>query len=611
MIFLPDVPELEAVASAAREAILRFLPDTQAAVISHASGRPWVLGELGGCQVIRSSNGSATLLLGPPAPWSMRRIRSLLDETVRTGCSDELLAECAGEGVLGLCIDGSQLICGALSSYSRIYIKKTLHGAVLSDSAVLLAYIFRLSASLERIAMRLCEGLPRFPFAGLPLWPSIDSIPSGCMVHIYHGDISGMEKRWWSAPAGEATAEEASEGLIHSLSSAILSTTHRAKSVTADLSGGIDSSSIAYVLASIGVRPRTFHVRSVDDRVDDIMWARRAAEDLCLDLKELPRLGVLSQAYCYMDAGKRSAPTDFPAMWWGSYGFLSSLGSELEASPHNVHFTGVGGDELFGPLPAASWSVMRERGLRGIRFVRHVASSVRQPFGDVLRSSMSAQTFEDAVRALPSSLKAPRPSGDEGLGLGDWFPLPGIGRILSGGGRALALAEVERTSANPPNPLDGDRGRHQMLESLQFQGEVLAQINQEFGGSTQWHSPYLRRGVIEAASRARVSERFHPNLMKPVLFAAMREVGMPAGFFTRPVSGEYSADSYAEFFRMRDLLKEGVCDFLLAESGIIDVSYIKMRLSDPSPSPGFLSSMESLISTERWLRQVGKFGLGI
>jgi asparagine synthase (glutamine-hydrolysing) len=455
--------------------------------------------------------------------------------------------------------------------------------------------------------MRLCESLPRFPFSGLPLWPSIDALPSDCVMQISSGGIPGAEKRWWSAPMEGPTAEGAAEDVMDSLRSTINSVTRRATSVTADLSGGADSSSIVYILASMGVCPRTFHVRSVDDRVDDVVWARRAAEDLRLDHKELPRLGALSRAYHYVNESV-SIPTDFPTLWWGSYGFLSSLKSEIADLPLNVHFTGIGGDELFGPLPAASWSIVREQGLWGVRSVRQLASSARQSFGAVLRSSMSMQTFEDAIRAVPSSMAV---SEYKGVGLGNWFPPPSMGRVLSERGRGLAIDGVERVSVNPPKPLDGDRGRHQMLESLQFQGEVLAQINQEFGGLTQWHSPYLRRGVIEAASRVQMSERFSSNLMKPVLFAAMRRIGMPAGFFSRRVTGEYSADSYAEFFRVRDPLKEAVSDFMLAESGIIDVSYIRKRLSDPSPSPGFLLSMENLVSVERWLRRIEQFGVGI
>lgn len=620
LIFCRDAPESEALAGLAVETLGRLLPGAPLSVIRHPSGNPWVVGDLTDCRVVESPDRRALLLLEGPGRLPDPRARALAEEISRSRSIPRLLAGCGGDGVLALTLDGSQVYTGAVSGSARIY-SAASRGVVLGDSALLLAALCGFEVSVENLAMRLCASLPAHPFSDVPLWPEISSLPCDHFAEVTpEGAL--RTNRWWHPPAGGISAEKGAVGLADALASVLDSSTQGVSSLSADLSGGLDSTSIVYALASLGVEPRTVHARSVNDRNTDVVWARRAACDLGVELLELPALGNVAQAFLLdepaaetLPPGPPPLPPDAPALWWGSRGLLVSLLHAIGPGARGVHFTGLGGDELFGPLPAMAWSILREQGPRGVVTLRRLAASAREPLAHVLGSAVGRQGFGAALKAVPLRFEARSDgagAGREGApAVGEWFSAPDPGELLSAAGREAATSGVSAVCMRPPEPLDRDRGRHQMMESLHFQGEVLGQVNRAFGGSIRWHGPYLRRAVIEAVSPVRLGERLRPGVAKPLLAAATAQWSMPRDFFLRPVGGEYSADSYAEYAARRHALRAEVGESMLASSGLVDVDAVRGRLDEPVPSPELLTSLETFAAVERWLRGATRCGVGL
>lgn len=608
ILFLPDNSKTQHVQSLALSAFGLLAPGTPVGMVSHPSGHTWVLGDTAGLQVVTSANGLARLIVDGSTVRSDTKIQSLLDRAVAAGNVHSVLDDIGGDGLFSMSWNGYQVLAGSISGRRRIFHASTPDGPVFADSALLLASILRVSASAERLAMRLCASVPHYPFRFLPLWDEIMALtPHNAFES--HPDGQVREVLWWQAPDAVRSVTAGGEALAAALAETLTDETQHAASVTADLSGGLDSTSIVYLLAARGIRPVTFHARSVNQRNSDADWAHRAAKDLGLQLHQLAAFGDGARAFLLTtESGVSESPLDFPAAWWGSYGFLSSLCHDFKLPSGNIHFTGLGGDELFGPLPATVWSVVKEEGFRSLSAVRRAATATRTPLSQVMRALADRRSFHEA---LIVSLRDLSDTSDGTPLLGTWSAPMSVGRLLSDKGRELAVAGLTSVVESHPEPLDGDRGRHQMLESLLFQGEVLAQINATFGGPMRWSSPFLRRSVIESAAAVRASVRLRAGMAKPLLASAMARVSMPPECFTRPVTGEYSADTYAEFASRREPFLHELQHSQLAAAGLIDIAYISSCVAEPSPSPTFLSELEALASLERWLRGANSLGVGL
>lgn len=603
LLFFPDSPSSTPLVRRAVELLEDKLGEKGARRIDHPSGHPWIVGTTPHLRTVRTPDRSGLLAIENSSPHSSDE-RRLLEQAVRTRDPAKLLERLGGDGLLAITADGSQFTAGSISGHRRVFSAETQIGTISSDSAVMLAWLLEMRVSPERLAMRLSASLPFAPFSIAPMWQQISPLPHQSYLKTSGGRSSVI--RWWHAPEVERTPERAVDSLRQAMTRSLSHVAAEAASVTADLSGGLDSTAIVYALCSQGIPPAAFHGRSVNRRNSDIDWARRAAEDLGLELQELPEFGLGARAFqIEPPTGTPRLPSSVPSTWWGSYGYLQSLSLALGERKENAHFTGIGGDELFGQLPATPWSIMNEEGIRGLPAVRRAAVSTRSPLGRVLRNATDRRSFVDALSDAIGD------AGREGSALGCWFPPLTLGPLLSARGHELARSALTSIASTSAEPFDADRGRHQMLESLQFQGNVLSQINDAFAGTTRWHSPYLQREMIEAAALAPARSRNSDQTVKPLLASVTEAFSMPKGCFARPVSGEYSADTYAEFSSRRVSLLEGIRSSQLARADLITLGYIERHMHDPAPSPTFVSQIESLVSLERWLRQIEPLGIGI
>ncbi|WEO78733.1 asparagine synthase-related protein [Cryobacterium sp. SO2] len=601
LTFLQDSPHSERV-------LAELSHGTGMSTVRHASGNEWVIGRLTEHLVLTSRDRRAVLVIERCGITNPHRLQNSLNDISDLVAAHDFLAEIAGDGIVAISFDGHQLLAGSLSGSSNIHWVTSNDGTVASDSALTLAKAHRAKVSLPRLALRLNRELPPYPFALLPLWDQVDRLhPHSYLALSPNGGPRAV--CWWTPPAVGDTLDEGADRVRKSLTETLGQALDRSDTVTCDLSGGLDSSSVAYALGSLGATPTAFHSRSVNPRNDDLSWARKAADDLSIELRELPTLGSTAQAFLLNRSPSALVVPDQPILWSGSNGFLQKLRRSLSDFGQTTHFTGIGGDELFGPVPAISWSLVNEGGLHSVAAVRRLCSASRTPFLPVLAEVVNRQTFGSSLAALPSKLAHRANSSHRP---GSWFARPSWPENMTTHATDLAATALAFHGSSPWRAgLDPDRGRHQMHESLLFQGQVQHQINQVHGGNARWDSPFLKRSMIEAVSAVPMRYRLGTSTAKPLLARAMAPLSMPPEFFKRRVSGEYSADTYAEFTQRRTELHTGIRASLLAEANLIDVDLMLSRLSDPAPSPDFLSQVETFVAVENWLQAATRHGVGI
>lgn len=565
--------------------------------IPHASGRPWLLGDVDRFTVARIDEERIVRVAERAGGDSKagRDLRTLPFEAV------------AGDAIAGMSTAECVVLAGSVSGERRLFHSRRNGTVVVSDSAAALARLHGRRLDAREVAVRLNRSLPLYPFAVRSPWAGVHAVHPHHRVRIAH-DGTVTTARWWSAPPGTVDVDHGAAPLRTALDSSIAEAVVGGGSISCDLSGGLDSTSIAYLLVAAGAEPMAFHARSSGAYNDDITWAKAAAADLGLPLHELDPFGDEAAAF-RLDAAPREA-LDAPILWAGSAGYLQRLRARLATGGSGTHFTGVGGDELFGPVPAIAWSIFGERGLRALPEIRRIALATRAPLAVMMTNVRDRDTLRQAIEAIIHSDGAP--AGRSAAGR--WFATPHWPDALTPNARRGALDVVrtvfESDAGDWTTALDDDRGRHQMLESLLFQGQVLEQINRVHGNHVRSVSPFLRRASIEAAARVSMTARIRPGVAKPLLAAAMAP-RMPHAFFRRPVSGEYSADTYRELASRRSGLAASMASTVLAQAGLIDAGRLGTALSKPAPAPETVSFVENVVAVENWVSAAETEGVGL
>lgn len=374
------------------------------------------------------------------------------------------------------------------------------------------------------------------------------------------------------------------------------------RALSADLSGGMDSTSLCFLAAQTGT-DLVIHSRTpLDPSNDDAYWGNWAAANLPVDpVRSLHSdgahawFGVRPQWY------ESGFGTESPFSWTRNRASMERLATMVATAGAKRHMIGVGGDELFGMLPTFLRSLVRHHPLRGFRMANRMRAMNRWKLGPTLRGLTDHTTFArslaqsaDAVVPGFPDRSAP-PLGWRGpLNLPPWATPDAVDAV-----RGL----LRNAAAATPDPLDPERMRHQLIEAVIMSGSALRQQNAllaEYG--VDFTAPFLDNAIVEAALSVRMTDRAtHGVVYKPILAAAMRGV-VPDPLLNRRSKGEFTAEAYDGLLRNKPALLN-LCDQLrLADLGLVDAKALRTALRQLGPESRHLNPFESTLAAEIWLR---------
>ncbi|WP_040407150.1 asparagine synthase-related protein [Amycolatopsis nigrescens] len=586
-VVLPDRAAAGAVADALD--VTRMVP--------HASGRPWLLGRWAADEIRLVERGPDRLaLLGPCA--------AQVPEPDRPGELDRVAAALPGSLHLAASTAGTVRVQGTVSGLRRVFRARVGGVPVAADRADVLAALTRSTVDEEVLALYLLGMVPH-PLLGTPPWRRVHAVPPDCW---YRLDADGGDRvlRWWHPPEPVLSLAEGAGRLRAALSTAVGLRTAAGGTVTADLSGGLDSTPLCFLAARGPARVVYFTTGGRNPGDDDLYWAERAVRELGDAEHDVLPPELLSPPY--QDILRADVPMDEPLAAAAELARAVQLGTRLASHRPRLHLTGRGGDEVLVVWEQYLNDLVRRRPLRALGHARGYRSVFGWPVGATLRALADRRGYRDWIATEATRLTAAQPPRNRPSD--GWAPplrLP----AWTTGETVEAVRNLLLDNAN--EPLDGRRGRHVTLQALRHAAYEFRLGEQVLARSgVRVASPYLDDRVVEACLAVRSDELSTPWRHKPLIAEAMRGI-VPDAVFGRTTKAETSADLYVGLRRHRGELLELFSDSWLAGAGLVDPAALRAFFQLPLGSVHDMAGAWQTIAAELWLRRVagGTEGKGI
>lgn len=591
------LPDGEAGLTAARA--LRPLATRE---VEHASGRPWLLGSWPDGQVTTARAGAARLAVIGRCPVTAEALAVGLRRVRSVGDAEQAVRGLAGSFHVVASVDGRVRVRGSASGTRRVFHARVGDAVLAADRSGTLARLTEAAVDERQLAVHLLASPPLHPLDDTCVWQGVEAVrPHDCLL--IESDGRARVQRWWRAPEPVLSAAEGAHAVRRALEAAVRSCTSDGGTISSDLSGGLDSTSLCFLAARDPARLVTFRWTSRDPENDDPVWAGRAASRLAG--AEHVVVASADAPTWYGGIADAIAPTEEPGTWVRDAARLAALARSMTGRGSRLHMMGVGGDELFTAFPSHLHDYLRGRPLAALGRLRRQRAFRRTRLWPVLRGLADRSTYAEWLAARADGLTSARPAAGHqhaaafSMEWGTRQPMPSW--ATPDAVHAVRHRLRAAASAGTP-PLARQRGQHMAVVCVLAGGHGVRQLGHVMARhGLEYAAPFLDDAVVEAALAVRVAERLAPGRYKPVLATAMRGI-VPEAALARTTKGEYSAEFHTGLRRNRAALLELFEDPLLARAGLIDAAALRTRLLGVHPDPHALRDLDATLGCEVWLR---------
>ncbi|MFF8642838.1 asparagine synthase-related protein [Streptomyces sp. NPDC015345] len=592
-------------------AAARLLRPWGTETIPHHSGRPWLLGSWPPGHMTVGAAGDRRIAVIGRCPVTVAALSECAGRLRDIGDVERIAHSLHGSFHLLASVDGSVRARGSVSGARRLFHTRVAGVSVAADRADRLAAVIGSAPDEQLLAAHLLASPLPYPLDDLCVWQGVQAVPSfDCLL--IDADGRARMQPWWTPPEPHRAWREGVPAVRSALTAAVDARTAGGGTVSADLSGGLDSTSLCFLAArqqartrSTGAKLVTLRWQSIDPENDDAAWAARAAAHLPDSEHITPAPDQWPSWYSALTALTGDAvPTDEPGPWVRDGARMTALCRLMTDRGSRSHLMGGGGDELFSTFPPYLHDYVRRHPLAAYSRIRRQRAAHNWPLGQLLRQLADRGTFghwlsawaESLTGAPPPSKALVRSAPSTAWGVGLRMPTWATREAVE------AVRDLLREAAATAEPLAAERGQHTALACVRTGGRGLRQLDQVTSrNGLALTAPYLDDQVIEAALAIRVAERSTPGRYKPVLAEAVRGI-VPDDVLRRNTKGEYSTDFHVSLRRNLPALLELFDGSRLARAGLIDDGAIRASLLGVHPTPEALRSLGSTLGNEIWLR---------
>ena len=394
---------------------------------------------------------------------------------------------------------------------------------------------------------------------------------------------------------------DAARQLRDHLYTAVSARVETADRLSADFSGGFDSTSLAFLAAAhTPVVSLTSHHGGLSSVSDDVARARGFAR---LDTRLAHHLVETTVDHLPFRnlVAARDEPHPTPL-------FVGPLRARLATAREfgaDLHLVGEGGDVLLGAPPAYLADLARAGDLA--RLWRHCIAWARLRTSSPLRLFRRAMTLGTTSRrrALLSFARELRRGGSSPATSweDDWvcyWRRPPAGWLPARTRRQLAddlieLADREEMAGNI-----GDLVTRSWLRGQTLTQRAVRDVGREFGISVQ--APFLDSDVVRACLSLSAHRRVDPAVHKPLLRRALSDL-VPKAVLSHPAKGDYSRESHHGLRHAAPALRRLLANSAAADHGLIEPGPVLAALDNAVEGlPTRWDALNQVIAVELWLR---------
>lgn len=592
-VLLPD-------SDAAREAAQQVcaLPGVQ--VLTHASGRPWVVGRWAPDRVRMSAVGQTRVAVAGFCPATGQELESVADRLRTVSELDAAARHLPGSAHLLASVGGQARAQGTVSGVRALFHAQLAGVAIAADRPDTLARLIGAGVDDEALALRLLTPQAPYPLRGRPVWQGVRQVHEGWYL-LMERDGTARTARWWYPPEPDVPLREGALAVREALTAAVHTRVRAAApAVSTDQSGGVDSGTVTHLAAHLAPGLLTVRNSQLDVGADDAAWAVRLnghlpdAEHLLLEYGQSPTF------FAGLDDGARLALGSEPPFWVRSGARLVDLAERVAARGSRLHLCGHGGDEVFHTATTCLHTLVRRHPWTGARCVQDRRALRHWPLWPTVRGLADRGSYPAWLGSLSGHLRDPLPSPS----------IPYLGWTLPLRMPAWATPEafatvhdlLRHTAGTRPNPLGRDRAAHITAEFIQHGGATVRYVARLMAGhGVDYAAPLLDDHVIEAAMAVQLSERATPRRYKPLLTQAMRGL-VPDDLLGRATKSDFGEDLFDGMSRHRSTLLDLFDGSLLARRGLINDTAVRSALHTGHAFTQPLQALEPTLACEVWLR---------
>lgn len=569
-------------------------------LIPHPSGRPWLVGSWEPDEIHQVATGPVRVVVIGFCPVTTHRLVELCRRVSTLSDVDALARELPGSFHLAVSVGGTTRVQGSLSGLRQVFHTQLGHLTIAADRADVLASLTAAGIDAAALAARVvCGGMLPPPLADRSVWAGVHTVRHDHCLLLEPRRTS--ERRWWQPPPPELPLAEGALELRKALLAAMEGRRSDEGRLSADLSGGMDSTSLCFLAARHTPELLTFRWAEAEAGNDDAYFAARAArslpdaDHLVVAQHELPPV--------FTDPGV-VADTERPYLYTRTLARMRHTARLLAERGSRGHVAGHGADELFSRFPGYLHRLARRHPLTAVRHLRGHRALNRWPLGGTIAQLARAESAAQWWLGQADELTCPAPRRrTPSLG---WGLAPLRAPVWVTDDAVAAAREALRSTATNLQPFAEDRGQHQFLAALRTTAPAYRQVSRLFGAEgLRLHQPYLDDRVVEAALAVRLHERVTPWRYKPLLAASMRGL-VPDVVLNRTTKGDFSADLRAGRQRNLAAMLEVFSAPILADMGIISTDALRGYLLTPLADSSRDIAAEQLLGCETWVRAANR-----